>query len=349
MSKSVLLLAPKVANLYLEIIAELERQGYDVDYFEYRSFKLDPYYLKGYVKYGRMFTSKAISSFRMKREWEELLASAKYSKAYDYLFVVDGYSLHPCLFDTLKKRNPGIRSVNYLFDSTYSNYEFNVHFPFFDKVATFDIKDSRKFNINLFPIYWINDEEAAPGQDLKFFGMGSDIGCRFALFSKLEEYSNANGYNSFIKIYLDRQDNMRKYRFKYRIVEALSSKSVMTPPDHFQAPIVTHESMSTAHYRMMIRRSEIIIDSNAPHQDGLTARFMWALGAEKKIVTTNAAVKEYDFYTPQQIYVVDDIETFTESDSFRVFVNSEYRMSESIRSKVEKYRIDNWISWLLEV
>ena len=347
MSKNVLLLAPKVANLYLEIIAELERQGYLVDYYEYRSFKLDPYYIKGYVKYGRMFTSKTISSIRMKREWESVLASAQYNKSYDYLFVVDGYSLHPCLFNTLKQRNPGIKCVNYLFDSTYSNYEFNVHFPFFDKVATFDIKDSKKFNINLLPIYWIDDQDADCEQDLKFFGMGSDIGCRYALFSKLEEYSKTHGYDSFIKIYLDRQDNMRKYKFKYRIVEALSSKSVMTPPEHFSAPIVTHESMSTSYYRKMIRRSEIIIDSNAPHQDGLTARFMWALGAEKKIVTTNAAVKEYDFYTPEQIYVVDDIETFTDSPDFESFVNSDYRMSDEIRTLVQRYRIDNWISWLL--
>lgn len=73
---------------------------------------------------------------------------------------------------------------------------------------------------------------------------------------------------------------------------------------------------------------------------------MWALGAEKKIITTNAMVKQYDFYTPEQIYVVEDVENFVTEPAFESFMNREYHMSDDVRSKIETYRIDNWIKLL---
>lgn len=349
MGKKVLFLAPKVANIYLDIIAELERQQYEVDYFEYKSYKLDPHYLIGYVKYGRVFTSNSLSSYFIRRDWKRMLESPQYNKTYDYLFVIDGNSLHPYLFNTLRSRNPNIKTINYLFDSTYSVYEFNVQFQYFDIVYTFDIGDSIKYGINLLPIFWpLLDKRELP-QDIDLFGMGSDIGIRFRLFSILDDYSKKKGLNSFIRILLRPVKNINRYKWKYRIIETLSSKSVMTPPNHLNSPIITSQFISTAEYIQMIRRSKVIVDSNPlQRQDGLTARFMWALGAEKKIITTNAMVKKYDFYTPEQIYVVEDVENFITDSAFESFMNSEYHMSDDVRSKIETYRIDNWIKLLFK-
>ena len=75
---------------------------------------------------------------------------------------------------------------------------------------------------------------------------------------------------------------------------------------------------------------------------------MWALGAERKIITTNTAVKQYDFYTPEQIFVVDDVCHFVDDPAFDIFVKTEYHMSSDMRKIVESYRIDNWINNLFE-
>lgn len=346
MGKKVLFLAPKVANIYLDIIAELERQQYEVDYFEYKSYKLDPHYLKGYVKYGRVFTSKLISSFIIKRDWKKLLASEPYNKVYDYLFVIDGYSLHPCLFEILRERNSQLKAINYLFDTCRSNYEFNVHFPYFDKVATFDIEDSRKFHVDLLPIYWIEYEGGEVEQDIDMFGMGTCIDGRFQLFTALKHYSDSHYLNSIIQLYLSRPANMRNTRWKTRIVNALSSKKVMPHLEWYSSPLITHKQIPTSEYRKLIKRSKIVLDSNAAHQDGLTARFMWSLGEERKIITTNKAVKEYDFYTPEQIFVVDSIGNLLADSCLDRFVNSDFHMNEILRQKVNAYRIDNWIKTL---
>ena len=50
-----------------------------------------------------------------------------------------------------------------------------------------------------------------------------------------------------------------------------------------------------------------IIDINHPKQVGLTMRTIEMLGLERKIITTNAYIKDYDFYDSQsQIYVDRD-------------------------------------------
>ena len=346
MKKRVFFIAPKIANIYLDVIAELERQNYEVDYYEYKSYKNDPHNLKGHRKYGRMFTPIAPFEKMIKNVWEQVLNTPPYNKTYDYLFVIDGDSLHPILFSTLKARNPQIKMINYLFDSTRGNYEFDVHFKFFDKVATFDIADSKRHGIDLLPIYWIQ-EKGSYSQKIDFFGLGAYISDRYDLFSVLEDYSNKNNLNSLIKIYSPVISNERKHEWKRRLIELISAKSYMIPLERYHSKIVTHESMSTSDYRKTILRSKIVVDSNAPAQDGLTARFMWALGAERKIITTNKAVKQYDFYTPEQIFIVDDISSVVFDPEFKEFVDCEYEMPEIVRQKICRYRLDNWIKYLL--
>lgn len=120
----------------------------------------------------------------------------------------------------------------------------------------------------------------------------------------------------------------------------------MTPPEWHNSPLITHELLPTSQYRELIKRSKIILDSNAAHQDGLTARFMWALGEEAKIVTTNVAVKKYDFYTLEQIYVIDNIDSFSPGEDFDEFVKTPLIMQKDHREIIRRYRIDNWINTL---
>ena len=51
--------------------------------------------------------------------------------------------------------------------------------------------------------------------------------------------------------------------------------------------------------------SKIILDIEHPNQKGLTMRTFESLGAGKKLITTNATVKEMDFYNANNIVVID--------------------------------------------
>ena len=63
-----------------------------------------------------------------------------------------------------------------------------------------------------------------------------------------------------------------------------------------------------------------------------------AIGLKKKLITNNIEIKNYDFYDPQNIFVIEDIENISISKDF---FESEYK--ELPKEIVEKYFIKNWI------
>jgi hypothetical protein len=86
-----------------------------------------------------------------------------------------------------------------------------------------------------------------------------------------------------------------------------------------------------------------VLDIQHPRQTGLTMRTLEALGAGKKLVTTNVQVKEYDFYDERQVRVVDrmnpsvglDLEFFKKDD---FFVSLE---------KIDSCSIGNWLKGII--
>jgi cephalosporin hydroxylase len=65
--------------------------------------------------------------------------------------------------------------------------------------------------------------------------------------------------------------------------------------------------MSNPEVINQIKRAKIIVDIHKfGIQDGLTFRTFEAMGFGKKLVTTNQDIKTYDFYDPQNIFVIED-------------------------------------------
>lgn len=337
--KNVLFISPSWMDIYKDVISELERQGYYVDYIPEEKFRND----------ARSRDKKAYLSKKKESEFEEfinshwttLLHDEKYDKTYDILFVIDGQSFRPVVVDILKKRNPDIRCVNYLFDTTSGVYEFDKNFDCFNKVFTFDIGESKKYGIEFLPIYWVPTAEVK--EDIDLFGMGRYSKERYALFKALRFISDKKNLTSLLKLHTYKINNLRLYKLKYAILQVFGIEHGPSP-EAYLSEFNTHESISPAEFRQLISRSKCIVDTSAPHQDGLTARFMWALGCEKKIITTNKSVRDYSFYDPNQIFIVDDISDLGNSVSLTEFLTHKYVMNDEVRSEVLNYRIDNWVS-----
>ncbi|WP_370897559.1 lipopolysaccharide core biosynthesis protein rfaS [Chryseobacterium gossypii] len=88
--------------------------------------------------------------------------------------------------------------------------------------------------------------------------------------------------------------------------------------------------------------SKIILDIAHPHQKGLSFRPFEAIGLHKKIITTNQEIVHYDFYDPENILVIKDVNNFTIPETF---IKSEYK--EPTEEIKEKYYIRNWIKTIL--
>ena len=91
------------------------------------------------------------------------------------------------------------------------------------------------------------------------------------------------------------------------------------------------------------RSSHILADFVISTHKGLSLRTFEAIGYRKKLITTNAEVKKYDFYHPSNIFIWDG-ETL---DGLDEFIASPYQ--EIDPAIHEKYSFGNWIRYVLNI
>ena len=330
---NILLIGPTYMDLYKDIINELGRLGHVVDFIKERHSKNDPLNIR------REYTITKRHSDRQKKEyWKKYLLSPQYNKIYDLLIVIDGQGLHPYLFDILKVRNSGIVCVNYLFDTIKGVYRFDKFFGYFDKVFTFDLSESKKFNILFLPIYWCPDD-AHHEEKYDLFGFGAYTPSRFAVYEHF--YNGLKDRPVYIKLFAIVKCKEWFHELKRKIRGVLGLIQYI-PIKDYHSPIICHETIKPKEFRELIYCSRVVLDTNPPHQDGLTARFMWALGAKKKIITTNSSVLNYDFFTNEQILIVDKDGLFKLNEVLK-FIDANLYLSQSTINEIDKYRIDNWL------
>lgn len=91
-----------------------------------------------------------------------------------------------------------------------------------------------------------------------------------------------------------------------------------------------------------ISKSECLVEIVQPGQNGVTIRTMEALFFGKKFITNNETVKREPFYTPQNIYIIDDSQQ--PWASIREFLEAPM---ETIDDKIiESYNLESWIKKL---
>ena len=138
-----------------------------------------------------------------------------------------------------------------------------------------------------------------------------------------------------------------------RVVDALSQYDLTlninlfygrkTPP--FSHPHLSFFSkgISYAENLKTTKKAAILLDIKTVDHNGLSFRIFEAIKYQKKLITDNKSIKLYDFYHPNNFYVVENdlfegLSDFLESD----FVP----LSEDIR---QKYSFSNWVKNILEI
>lgn len=138
-----------------------------------------------------------------------------------------------------------------------------------------------------------------------------------------------------------------------RVVDALSQYDLKlninlfygrkTPP--FSHPHLSFFSkgISYAENLKTTKKAAILLDIKTIEHNGLSFRIFEAIKYQKKLITDNNSIKLYDFYHPNNFYVVENdlfegLADFLESD----FVP----LSEEIK---QKYSFSNWVKYALQI
>lgn len=333
MGKKVLLISIPFMSLYKDIIGELEKQGYDVTFMADTHMSHNSYDI---IKGTPNRIGYYVQAKRHEKFWQRQVRNNPCDLFFDYLLVIDGFSLvNSGFIELLEKKNPNIKKVLYLFDKTYRNYCFDLNFKYFNKIYTFDIQDSEYYGINLLPIYWVPSQSRIETIDI--FGFGTYMPNRFILFNYVDQLTKGTNLKKYIKIYVKGYSGTCVYKIR-KVLGRLSY-----PVEIYKSPLVTHQTIPPSEFRKLLSESKVILDSHDVVQDGLTARFMWALGSGKKIITTNKAVQNYSFYDEKQIKIFEE----TNPNVLMDFLQSDYKIDEKKRIIVDQYRIDNWVKELL--
>lgn len=97
-------------------------------------------------------------------------------------------------------------------------------------------------------------------------------------------------------------------------------------------------------YEEMVKKileNDILVDFLTNVHTGLSFRVFEAIGYQKKLLTNNIDIKNYDFYHPNNIYIIGH-----EDRSLADFIKLNYQKIDD--NTLNQYNFDNWIIKMLE-
>lgn len=205
----------------------------------------------------------------------------------------------------------------FLFDGIENFKEQKKLLSYFDSVYSYDRNDVTKYNLKFLTNFIFDDSIETTINSQKVFNISS-FDNRFVLLEKLA---------------LELKKNNISYRF---IVKKKKHET------HSNVEIID-KYLPLNEVKKIIAASDILVDIQKEKQTGLSFRVFESLGYNKKLITNNPDIKNYDFYDERNIYVL-------EGDDFSIpkeFFESEYiKVSPKI---LENYKLDCWIKKVFNV
>lgn len=300
----------------------MEREGAIVDAFNERP--TNNIFARILIRLNRNLIGKFITEY-----YENIIEKTKGNK-YDYIFFIKGESISPSITEKLRKAHPETKIVMYYWDSIANNHNVKGMLGCFDKVFSFDKNDCKEMNLEFLPLFYIPQYA-----DIAEKKVEQKYDMMFAGTTHSERYEFVNGIASQI-----REAGGKCFTWFYFPSKINFYKLKIDNPKFRSAKIENFEFTPMSRERLLgyYAESRIQIDMQHPKQTGLTMRSIEALGSKKKLITTNPHVKEYDFYQPENILIVDRYNPVITKE----FLNAPWKdISEEI---YKKYSISSWLN-----
>jgi hypothetical protein len=157
--------------------------------------------------------------------------------------------------------------------------------------------DAKKYGLTLRPLFFRKEYEAAPVQtkefsyDVSFIGTAHSI--RPYVVNRIDEALRAVGRKCFRFLYLPHPIVFIYNKLLNRDYRTVRKSDIQFTP------------MQAEEIRRVYDTSRCILDVEHPAQWGLTMRTIEMVGMNKKLITTNAGIADYDFYHPNNICIID--------------------------------------------
>lgn len=330
--KRILLIAPVFFGYYKEMISELERMSYDVDYICDAPSNSNISKALGRINksFIRLFTRKYFN--------QKVLPSIK-DKKYDYVLIIGGmtFAFSASMVKRIKEFNPQAKFVMYQWDSEKNlPYSTSIH-PYIDKRFSFDRYDCmRDPQYTFLPLFYTRMYEdigkKATTNEYKY-------DCSYVGTAHPLKYKNINDIAAALKTIWPRQFI---YHYMPSKLKFIYHKAFA--PEYKGARLFDFKmnKISAEDNAKIFADSRCVLDSPQGGQTGLTIRTIECLGAKKKIITSNADIKYYDFYNESNVLIFDSGRAINPNSPF---FTEPYK--EQPNEVYEKYSLRCWLKNLL--
>ncbi len=308
---------------YEKIIADKMREmGADVDMYDVRSVT---------SAWNRALLKVCPGVFKKQsQQYYERIIEQNKKKDYDYILIVKCDMTPENILVKLRESFPHAKLCLNLWDSVKNIPGILKKLKYFDTLHSFDPADCKAIpELKFRPLFFCDhfrrelQDNKEYLYDISFLGtIHSD---RFFVIKQVQAICKQNALRCFWFLYL--QSNFI-YFFYWLIKKEFRGVKKKT---------FSFQKMSAKDVANIVDKSRIILDIQHPNQIGLTMRTIEMIGMNKKLITTNQSIKEYDFFNPDNILVVDrnKVEIPT------AFLNTQYiPVPEHI---YENYSLKNWI------
>jgi hypothetical protein len=320
--KRILFMAPRFFGYERDIIEALRGRGATVDWLPDRPF--DTPLMTAVTRFQRSLIMPA--AYRLYRR----LLDGFGRPDYDIVFIVNGQTLPRKLLAELRAELPRARFVLYMWDSLENRGSIIDKFDLFDEWSSFDPRTVARFGMPLRPLFFVPGFERPVAKnfdhDISFIGTAHTD--RYAVVSKVDAAFSAET-RRFWYLYLQAPWVFRAYKVTNPVYRNAKSGAFKFTP------------IAKSDVQDIFQRSRAVLDIEHPRQVGLTMRTLETVGASKKLVTTNASVRDYDFFDPHNVCVIDREKPVIPPD----FLRTPYRpIPDAVYAR---YRLDGWIDELL--
>ncbi len=314
-NNTVLLIAPEFYHYHTSIIDSLSRNGKNVIFF--------PELPNGFLYRIAKNFAPEFYFYLLEQYFKKIIISLK-DKTIDTFLTIRGESMPEWFVLEIRRNNPNAKFVMYQWDSNKNN-KFDHLINLFDKVSTFDPEDALNFNIEYFPLFYIERGNSICNvKDIDFLFVGSLHGNRLQILKdfkatlpqKTEVYFHVYlSFFSYIKLLV-----------KGVKIDLADCSFRKVAPDKLNS---------------LIKKSINVIDLCSESQTGITVRSFEALSSRCRLITNNPSIVNLLPMISENIDIVYD-------NKF-VFKNQYLQeLSSSIDlSIMRKYELDHWLIRLI--
>ena len=322
--KRVLFFSPAFFGYEKKICDALEKMGASVDFYDERS-------IQSNVEKALLKISSRLFDKKTEAYYFKILENVK-ERVYDYILFVKCDMPTEKVLRIYKETFSSAKMCLYMWDSIENIPNVKRKFKYFDFISTFDRRDSMKEKIQFRPLFYCDEfsNKLTKHQylyDLCFIGtIHSD---RYKIVKTIKKQAENMGLKVYIYPYI-------QSKFVYYLYKLIKHEFRDTKITDFQ-----FDKMSSQKIAEKVEKSNVIIDIQHPKQTGLTMRTIEMIGMNKKIMTTNSDIVNYNFYNENNIQVIDRNEAKIDRDRLK----KEYIALE--KEVYEYYSIYSWVSCVL--